>query len=338
MIVYMDVTYQRDVGHCSKSNYVKEYTVGEILPAENSDSLDMVKFVEIDYQTIVKRGTVNIGDKLFFIPPESVLPFELSEELGITKYLSNGRVRITTLRGNKSEGIVADINRVTPYVDYIMQWEDPPSIAMCGTMMPNAETPLRFEEFYKMPNLRFEPHIFEIGESIVYSEKIHGTNCRFGNFENPKTGEPQLYVGSHATVLKKDLDNLYWRVVDSLNVEDRLPMNVIFYGEIYGMGIQDIDYGRKDQGLRVFAAFHRSQYVSYKVLTQMAITYDLEPVKFHREMFNGIEQLKENAEEKSEYYDGKREGIVVTSVDNPNKMAKLLSETYMKRKNKLERH
>jgi len=335
----MNVTYQRDVGHCSKSNYVKEYTVGNISPAENSDSLDVVKFVEIDYQTIVKRGKVNIGDKLFFIPPESVLPFELSEELGITKYLSNGRVRITNLRGNKSEGIVADIERVTPYVDHIMQWEDPPSMAMRGMMMPNAETPLRFEEFYKMPNLRFEPHIFKIGEPVVYSEKIHGTNCRFGNFENPKNGESQLYVGSHATVLKKDFNNLYWRVVDSLNVEDKkLPMNTVFYGEIYGMGIQDIHYGRRDQGIMVFAALHQGKYVSYKVLTQLAIEYEMEPVKFHREMFNGIDQLKEKAEEQSEYYDGIREGIVVTSIEDPNKMAKLLSETYMKRRNKLERH
>lgn len=334
----MDVTYKREIGHCSKSNYVKEYTVGTVSPAENSDSLDVVKFVEIDYQTIVKRGSVNIGDKLFFIPPESVLPFELSEELGITKYLSNGRVRVTHLRGNKSEGIVADIHKVTPYLDYIMQWEDLPSMAMGGLRMPNAEIPMRFEEFYKMPNLRFEPNIFEIGESIVFSEKIHGISCRFGNFENPKTGEIQLYVGSHTAVLKEDLNNLYWRVVDALGVEDKLPLDTVFYGEVYGAGVQDIQYGMKNQGMRIFAASQKGKYLPYKVLAFTVMECGMKPVTFHREMFNGIAKLKEEAEKKSEYYDGMREGIVVTSVDNPNKMAKILSETYMERKNKIERH
>lgn len=334
----MNVTYQREVGHCSKSNYVKEYTVGNIYPAENSDSLDVAKFKEIDYQTVVKRGSVNVGDKLFFIPPESVLPFELSEELGITKYLSNGRVRITHLRGNRSEGIVVDKEKATPYLDYIMQWEDLPSMAMGGMRMPNAEIPMRFGEFYKMPNLRFEPNLFEIGESIVFSEKIHGTNCRFGNFENPKTGEIQLYVGSHTAVLKKDVDNLYWRIVDSLGVEDKLPLNTVFYGEIYGAGVQDIHYGKKDQGIRVFAASQNGQYLSYRVVAFTVMECGMEPVKFHRTMFNGLTQLKEEAEKKSEYYDGMREGIVITSVDAPNKMAKLLSDMYMERKNKIERH
>ena len=49
-----------------------------------------------------------------FIPPDSVLPFELTELLGITKYTNKGRIRVTKLRGNRSEGVIVDKDVVEP--------------------------------------------------------------------------------------------------------------------------------------------------------------------------------------------------------------------------------
>lgn len=334
----MNVTYQREVSHCSKSNYVKQYTVDDVIPAENSDSLDIVRFVETDYQTIIKKGSVSIGDSLFFIPPESILPYELSEELGITKYLSKGKVQVTKLRGNRSEGLVVDINKATPYLDHILQWEDLPSIQMLGNIVPKVEIPIGFDKFYKMPNIRNEPNTFEIGEEISYSEKIHGTNCRFGIFKNPKTNEDQLYVGSHNIVLERSKENLYWRVVESLNLEDKLHPGIMFYGEIYGKGVQDIDYGMEKPSFKIFAVSIGGSYLPAPFVWNCCRNYGLDCVDFTLAEFKDIRSLKSIAEQPSEYYNGFKEGIVVVSLENPNKMAKVISETYLTRKNKTERH
>lgn len=334
----MNVTYQREVSHCSKSNYVKQYTVKEVSSAYNSDSLDIVTFIETDYQTIIKRGSTSIGEQLFFIPPESILPVELSEELGITKYLSKGKVQITKLRGNRSEGLVVDIGKATPYLDHILQWEDIPSVHMMGNIVPKIETPIGFEKFYKMPNIRNEPNTFDIGENIAYSEKIHGTNCRFGIFKNPKTQDEQLYVGSHNIVLERNSNNIYWKIVDSLKIEDRLEPNVMFYGEIYGPGIQDITYGMKEPSIKIFAISINGMYFSSRFTHNVCKNLGLDCVEFTQTQFKDVSSLKSLAEIPSEYYNGVREGIVVTSIEDPNKMAKVISESYLTRKNKLERH
>src|SRR5690606_12038896 len=63
------------------------------------------------------------GDSVIFIPPDAILPKELHEELGVTKYCAElpvgyyeqgirpeaRRVKATRLRGEPSYGIVMDV-------------------------------------------------------------------------------------------------------------------------------------------------------------------------------------------------------------------------------------
>ena len=104
----MDFTYDRKVSHCSKSKYIKTVTVREIEPVANADALDIARFNEAGWQVVVKKGSVAVGDKVFFMPPETVLPRELSEALGVTKYLQKGKVKVVRMRGVFSEGLIAD--------------------------------------------------------------------------------------------------------------------------------------------------------------------------------------------------------------------------------------
>lgn len=335
----MKITYQRTINHCSKSPYIKMYTINEIIPAAKSDSLDIIKFKETDYQSIVKRGMHIIGDTVMFMPPETVIPFELSELLGVTKYLSKGKVQVSKLRGNRSEGLVVDPTIVDPFIDYIYQWEDLPTVQMMGDAYPKIEIPGTFEKFYKMPNLRNEPDTFYHGEPIIWSEKIHGTNCRFGFLKHPETNEYRLYVGSHNIVIKESDKNIYWRVVKKSLNGTELPKDFIFYGEIYGPGIQDMHYNLKDtQSIKIFAIRDNERYLPYHDVEKLSKSIGIESVVFHNDVFTGIESLKHISNLASEYYDGFREGIVIISEREPNKMAKVISETYLERKNKIERH
>lgn len=166
--------YLRDVDHCEVSPYIKMVTIKRIVPALNSDNLDHISFEEIGWETISQKGLHYVGEKVLFIPAESVLPFELSEKIEVTKYLSSGRVKVARFRDNRSEGIIVDPETVEPYLNYIMKWEDKPTACMNGESIKAYRINPYFHKFHNMPNILNEPYTFRPGEKIYYSEKIHG--------------------------------------------------------------------------------------------------------------------------------------------------------------------
>lgn len=361
----MDFTYDRKVSHCSKSKYIKTVTVKEIEPVANADALDIARFNEAGWQVVVKKGSVAVGDKLFFMPPETVLPRELSEALGVTKYLQKGKVKVVRMRGVFSEGLIADKQTCIPYLDGILQWEDEPTQAMHGDAMPAREIPVdEFPVFYKIPNLLNEPEIFSPGDEVFVTEKIHGTNCRFGMLKNPATGRYQLYVGSHNVVLKnpdwkpsrwerfkawlsgkkipRPRPNVYWTTVTKILEGKTLPHGVVFYGEIYGAGVQDLDYGvpAKDLKLRVFATYERGQYNTAIRTGSICTLVGLDTVPRHGYTFLSVDNAIALSQEPSEFTKKHiREGVVIQSVLNPMKWAKVVSPEYLARRGKAtERH
>lgn len=336
----MNVTYERDIDHCSPTPYVKIVTIKEISPAENSDFLDKVTFEEMGWNCVTLRGLYRAGNKVMFIPPESVLPFELGELLKITKYLSKGRVRVAKFRGNRSEGLIVDYGKVEPYLPYIMKWEDLPSIRMTGDMLSPAEVSIDFIKFYQMPNILNEPDTFAIGENMVHSEKIHGTNLRCGKLKHPVSEEYQLYVGSHNIVLKESEENLYWQVVKD-KLAKRLPEGIVFFGEIYGRGIQHLHYDCKQPSIRLFAAIDRGEYLSVRHFLEVCVEYGLPHVVMHPIVFESIEQIRYLADSPSELTKSHmREGVVLVSLEHPERMAKCVGFNYLtgKKGKRTERH
>ncbi|MDR1741904.1 MAG: hypothetical protein LBR38_08730 [Synergistaceae bacterium] len=335
------LTYEREVGHCSPTKYAKAVTIKELLPAVNSDNLERVKFNELGWETVVRRGMYHVGDRLMFIPPDSVLPLELSDALDVTKYLSKGRVKVVKLRGNRSEGLIVDSDICEPYLPYILQWEDLPSSSMRGETMPASQVPvIDFPVFYKIPSLMNEPDTFRDGEEVYVSEKIHGTNTRFGLHRHPETGEPTLYVGSHNMVLKEG-DSVYWQAVRATlgDKAERLPLGVTFFGETYGRGVQDLDYGEA-LALRVFASFDgESAYHSVERTKALCEEAGLPCVVFDRRRMEGMETARGWADEPSGLT-GKhvREGIVLRETEGDFRAAKIVSEKYLTRKGGVERH
>ena len=338
--------YEREVSHCSPSEYVQVVTIKTVRHAENSDNLDAVTFEEFGWNSIVGRDTHKPGDRVMFIPPDSMLPIDLSEKLNVRKYLSKGRVRIVRLRNNRSEGLVLPINALDNFEGDILKWEDLPSTTMSAafTVARQDINPL-FEGFYKIPNLLNEPFTFEPGESVVYSEKIHGTTFRFGILPHPKTGVPTEYVGSHYTVIdhaKCGDKNLYARIARPLldKIKD-IIQNVVFYAEIYGPGIQHLHYGLEAQDVRIFGATVDGEYINPSELTQLYARYGLKTVLFYKTQFKNIEQMRTLADKPSEYTtDHMREGIVIVSADRPRIMAKMIGFNYLtkKQKKRTERH
>jgi hypothetical protein len=125
------------------------------------------------------------GDVIVYFPPDSMLPREWADRFGVTGYLSFksddpdfGRVRCARLRGEPSFGVVVDLpegvdwkpgDNVADY--YGAKKYEPPVRPDSGDM--DCEHAL-FTKYTDIENLRNFPQVFEEGEEVVVTEKIHG--------------------------------------------------------------------------------------------------------------------------------------------------------------------
>jgi hypothetical protein len=358
----LKITYQRDVSHCQPSDVIQTVTIKEVNPANNSDNLDIVTFHEIGWEVLTQRGSKKAGDKVVFLPPESVLPFELSEILEVTKYLSTGRLRVAKLRGNRSEGLIVDENIVNPYIPYILKWEGKPTVHMKGQRLSRKDTHPDFQRFYKMPNIMNASNLLRPGDKLYVSEKIHGTNVRFGlmrslfwlttikkmiyyleKFLEKFVSKHHLYVGSHNVTLKDSKENrknnLYWKTILDLGLANNLPDGYIFFGEIFGPGVQHLHYGQEKPNLKLFAAMKDGEYIPVHEFMELCEKYNLPRVNFTRIDYETLEQIRELANSPSEITESHmREGIVIVKADDPNRMVKCLGFNYLESQGRTERH
>ncbi len=242
---------------------VKVTTIDEIGGHSNADALEIA--IVGGWQCIVPKGKHKAGDKIVYFPPDTMLPREWADHFGVTKYLSfskdsldMGRIRCARLRGEPSFGLV-----VEPAMD---EWEagddcaafygaeryEPPVRVQAGDVEP--DHPL-FVKYTDIENLRNSPDAFSSGEVVWVSEKVDGTNCRVGVVEG------EFMAGSHRWRRKASADwatSTYWFPLSLEPVKNLLlslaksHQQVILFGEVYGKGVQTLDYGQKGQA---FAAF-----------------------------------------------------------------------------------
>lgn len=366
--------FTRDVDHCAQSEYVKPVTIKIAEPAHNSDNLDRLEFEEVAYEALSQRGLYKPGDKVMWIPGDSILPTELSDLLGVTGYLDRGRVKTIRLRGNRSEGLTGPIEMIEPFLPKILKYESKPIFrnSICGVPGSKAKLFSRFNappavisKFYKMPNLLNAPYTFKEGDEIQITEKIHGSNARLGHLKRPSMGlffdiifkllfwitgykmfdKYQYYVGSHNRMLNRVDPSLYGKFNKTFDkyLKNKIPKGYVFYGELYGPGIQKgFDYGLDDLHIRLFSAKHESdgEYIPRAELEELCAKHDLPiAVKDCTVKYENIEQLRKYSEMPSNYTDKHiREGIVCTLAENGHRIAKLISFEYLKIKDRTEHH
>ncbi|MFB0633192.1 RNA ligase (ATP) [Streptomyces sp. AB3(2024)] len=231
----------------------------------NADALELAQ-VGL-YRAVVAKGAHRSGDFALYIPEQAVLPAALIEELGLTGRLagsSHDRVRAVRLRGELSQGLVCR-PRALAGVDLesaakegtdfaqllgIVKWSPPVPTTMDGEV----ESAPDLLPWTDIENLRRYPGIFEEGEPVVLTEKLHGTACLVTYVVD---GERVLVsskgFGSRGFALTEDDRNLYWRAVRGhgvAGVAARLAARlgatrVGVFAEVYGSGVQDLAYGAR---------------------------------------------------------------------------------------------
>ena len=322
--------------------------VNKIIPHKNADAIEIA--VIKGWEVCVKKGLYSVGDRCVYFPPDSVIPFELSEKLNITKYLRKGRVCVTNLRGVPSYGTVMKYDGPNPIgFDMseelcITKWE-PPIKAINGDA---AKPDSVFHTYYSMENLRNFPDAFSEDDDVIVSEKLHGENTRVGliKIANEK-GEMvwSFAAGSHNVQRKRYIthedgtqeESVYWKALtpqvkeflacmsgceysieeleNNPSVKDNRSDNVILFGERFGV-VQDLHYGMTNGqfSFRWFSFTLDGDYVSQKLTNEILSAFNLNtPPILYIGKFN-MDKMIELASGVSAI-DGKtvREGIVIIS-------------------------
>lgn len=364
-----------------------------VFPHPNADRLELAK-VGL-YNAVVQKDQFVDGEYALYIPEQSMLPEWLIAELNLEGKLAGpekNRVKAVKLRQTLSQGIAASLDvlgkipespvtivnpedHLGEEFDFaealgITKWKPEIPIHMSGDMMREPNLLLQWTD---MENIQRYPQIFEDGEHVVLTEKIHGT-CLISTMffdEGLEPGAERIAVVSKGLAGKgisfaESETNLYWRAVkdhavrelateikDFFEAKGHDVVAVGVYGEVFGAGIQDLTYGaeRNKPQFRVFDAQVRfadreTQWVNTHDLR--AMTTNIEHVPMLWEGAFDIEKVAEIAsgkEQVSGTETNMREGVVIRPLvatstwgfSNPRrKIAKFVTEEYLMRKNGTE--
>ena len=279
-----------------------------IIPHPNADAIEIAQVG--DFQSIVKKGQFNDGDYGVYIPEQALVPQWLLEDMnmwdatrgkGGLAGAAGNRVKAIKLRGVLSQGLMLTVQ---PYSDTevlvasephegnqgagvvaiggdasdclgVKKWEPTVPSHMAGKI---AGVDLAATLGYDFDNIKKKPDLFEEGEEVVITEKIHGTLMQIGVV--PSSMANDRYYKGRVTLSSKgmgrqgfvldftDTGNLYVQAALKHDLfekalkyfgdaADEVDKPYFMVGEVYGLtlsgaGVQDLTYDREQLGYRMF--------------------------------------------------------------------------------------
>jgi RNA ligase (TIGR02306 family) len=322
--------------------------VKAVYPHPQADALEFITVK--GWQVIVQKALgLVVGQKVVYFPPDSVLPPELAERLGITKYLAplpreiDGtrkpglRVRAARLRGEPSYGtidhsVVAGWNVGLDVKDhYGVTKFEPPVRPTDGDALPPLAA---FHGYTDIENIRNFPDVLKAGEEVVITEKLHGKNCRLGLIRVVgQDGDTFEFMAGSNDVRRKEVDakgrpSDFWRPMSEpvralLRHLSDDKHSVVLFGELYGSGVQDMAYGLGNgaKGFRAFDIAVNGKYLGFDEKVALFSRFEIEMVPhLYRGPFSW-EVIEEHTYGRTTLCEpevagkfGGREGCVVTPV------------------------
>jgi RNA ligase (TIGR02306 family) len=320
------------------------------------------------WQCVVGKDDIP-GDKLgIYIPIDAEVPIDRPEFAFLAPKVKKGnlfRIKTIRLRGVLSQGLLIPLPPTTDLVEGqdvteslgVTRYEPPVPPHMSGDMV---RSPGNFQKYTSIENFKNFPNVFKEGDIVRVSEKIHGTNCRYG-FVNAgmvaddSTEKLEFFVGSHNTAKNVNGNNLYSRIARELNIKEKMQellpefgakFNFLVFGEIYGFGVQDLHYGceKNEQRFRIFDVLVDGQYQDFDTVVKVAKTLGVEVVpSCYRGPFDLglILSLRDGTSLLGKHV---REGVVVVAEPEQvhqeigRKMLKFISDDYLLRSGATDGH
>ncbi len=288
-------------------------------PHSNADSLSLVMIG--DFQCAVRTDDWKDGDLAVYIPPDSVVPETKEFEfLGKSR-----RIKARKLRGEWSVGLLipapdgAEIGQDCMERLGIVHYE-PTIKGEFSTGGENVSPPKLSEKstgglftpVYDVLNFRKYANLFEDGEEVIVTEKIHGANARFVCINDV------IYCGSRKFWKKEDPNNLWWKVLASHTVLEawlRHHQGLSVYGEVFGQ-VQSLKYGATNGEIffAVFDILRGNQWLDFDEAHEIGAPLPWVPLVY-RGAFDK-EKIFELAEGDSSYPGANhyKEGVVVKPI------------------------
>ena len=354
--------------------------INEIKEIKGADNIEQA--LVGGWNCIIQKGQYAEGSLVIVATTDAVIPQDLSDKLDVTNYLrKGGRVRTVKLRGVYSECLIIpirflhgkttmgdwDLKEGSDCMDFLQIFKYEPPVRQIqlasGRKIRYQDNP-NFGIYYKFPNLKNVQGMFNEGDLVEITRKIHGTNARYGIVKKTKLSiwdkikrffgdswaEYEYVYGSHNVEKGSDSQGFYstdvWaEIADRLYIKEHLWKcakdygkdvigdGIILYGEIYGAGIQkNYDYGLSETNFFGFDIKINGNYL----LTHKAwhiITYALNlsyvPV-LHYGMWSQEAQDKFVFNNFIEDTKVPHEGIVIKLYTGErNKVAKVINPDYL---------
>lgn len=287
----------------------------------------------------------------------------------LRKVLSQGLVLGTDMlceylkRTNKEMETAMDGHDLSAALD-IVKYEPPIPTNFSGDLTRND-----FTVKYDINNLKSYPDAFEEGELVMITEKLHGTfmgitvipglkdpNLPFGCvtvFSKGLGARGLVFADSEANRVKnvyvKQLYQLYENCAGFRNIVDLAreaddvtqPHATTILGEVFGRGVQDLNYGQSTPTFRLFDIHCRNPfdmfYYDSDDLSTLSDSLNIEMVPVLETVEFSAQSIQEHTKGLSTLDGHIREGIVIKPVHerrdlNGRVIYKSISEQYLLRK------
>ena len=256
----------------------------------NADKLDIATVK--GWSCIVGKDNYKVGDLVIYCPPDSIIPDNIIDKYKLEFLKKNGRVGTIKLRKYISQGLILNIPEGKKWKEErevskelgITKYEPPVSkMSLNSGQKPTKKkaNPL-FDKYTDIENIKNYNTVFKEDDEVVITEKIHGTNFRAGNLLRYKNnllgkimsfffGKYEFVYGSHrvqkrVTNIKMGFygEDVYGKIAKKYKLKEIIPKDYIVYGEIYGKGIQELEYGMEDIDVRFFDIKYKGKYLDYR--------------------------------------------------------------------------
>ena len=352
-----------------------------IMKIEGADNIEQARIG--GWNCIIQKGQYNVGDLVVVATTDAVIPVTLSDDMNVTNYLRKGqRVRTVKLRGVYSECLIIPLKYAEKLTHPKAKWAEgtdmmellgifkyePPVKQITlgsGRTIRYQDNP-NFIVYYKFPNQKNVPDMFNEEDDVQITRKIHGTNARYAVVKKVKLSlwdkvkkffrvadkwiDYDFCYGSHNVEKGSDSQGFYstdvWReIADKYNIKEKLwnfvklnsledtGSGITLYGEIYGAGIQKgYDYGLEEIKFVGFDIMINGKYLD--TLNTKLILTDLLRLPHVEELYVG--KWSKEVQDKfvvNNFIPGTKvphEGIVVKSISGErSKISKVINNDYL---------
>ena len=241
-----------------KSTHKSEVVKVELKPHPNADSLSLVSI--FGYQVVVNTKMWEGIDKGVYLVPDSVVDVRgpefsfLADPKKPEDFLK--RIKVIKLRNAVSMGLLipapADSNIGDDLAEFYGITRYEPEFqgstggdCVAGPSFTFSPSKYDIDSFHRYLDL------FEEGELVNVTEKIHGANARFSYMDG------QQYCGSRTQWKKESKSDIWWRAYyNTPGIKAFCENNegLILWGEVYGQ-VQNLKYGLKDVDFVAFDVF-----------------------------------------------------------------------------------